>query len=98
MSTHRIYDMTFKSIYNAYVNKVTRKDRSTEELDEILRWMGSYTEEDFQNVLNNEEMTMREFFENNDHLIPQAERKGFFSTFALQSKIFIVYLLGDAAY
>lgn len=70
MSTHRIYDMTFKSIYNAYVNKVTRKNRSTQELDEILRWMGGYTEEEFQNILDNEEMTMREFFEDNDHLNP----------------------------
>lgn len=70
MSTHKVYEMTFKTIYNAYVNKVTRKDRTIEELNEVLQWMSGYNENEFNRVLEDETMTLREFFEKNKQLNP----------------------------
>lgn len=67
MSAHKIYDMTFKTIYDAYVNKVERKDRTAEELDEVLNWLTGYDDEALR-ALADDGVTMREFFEGNSGL------------------------------
>ena len=48
MSTHRIFTMPFASVYPAYVNKVTRKGRTKEELDEVIRWLTGYDQAGLQ--------------------------------------------------
>lgn len=45
MADPKVYHMTFASIYPMYVNKVERKDRTQAELDEVLRWLTGYTQE-----------------------------------------------------
>jgi hypothetical protein len=40
---HRIFAMPFASLYPAYINKAERKNRTQEEVDEILRWLTGYT-------------------------------------------------------
>ncbi|MFZ8764311.1 MULTISPECIES: DUF2200 family protein [Enterococcus] len=45
MADPKVYHMTFASIYPLYVNKVERKDRTQAELDEVLRWLTGYTQE-----------------------------------------------------
>ena len=42
---HRIYRMTFASVYPHYVTKTERKGRTRSELHEIIRWLTSYREE-----------------------------------------------------
>jgi hypothetical protein len=42
---HRIYRMTFASVYPHYVTKVERKGRTKDELHEIIRWLTGYTEQ-----------------------------------------------------
>ncbi len=69
MSTHKIYDMTFKKIYDAYVNKVERKDQTADALDEVLAWLTGHDAEALQ-VLADDDVTMREFFEDNTALNP----------------------------
>lgn len=39
---HRVYGMAFAKLYPLYVTKVERKDRSREELDQVLRWLTGY--------------------------------------------------------
>ena len=42
MATHRIFAMPFASVYSAYVNKVERKGRTRDELDEVIHWLTGY--------------------------------------------------------
>ena len=42
MATHRIYRMSFASVYPAYVVKAEKKGRTKAEVDEIIRWLTGY--------------------------------------------------------
>jgi hypothetical protein len=39
---HRIYSMSFASVYPHYVTKAERKGRTKAEVDEIFRWLTGY--------------------------------------------------------
>ncbi len=41
-TTHRIYTMTFASVYPLYLTKVERKGRTRDELDAVIRWLTGY--------------------------------------------------------
>lgn len=43
MSGHKIYAMSFASVYPHYVAKAERKGRSQAEVDEIISWLTGYT-------------------------------------------------------
>lgn len=42
MAKHRIYTMSVASVYPHYVTKVTKKGRTTEELDAVICWLTGY--------------------------------------------------------
>lgn len=42
MAGHRIYRMSFASVYPHYVNKAERKGRTKAEVDEIICWLTGY--------------------------------------------------------
>ncbi|MET0726046.1 MAG: DUF2200 domain-containing protein [Leifsonia sp.] len=42
MPGHRIFAMSFASIYPLYVEKVERTDRSREDLDQVISWLTGY--------------------------------------------------------
>lgn len=42
MPRHRIFATSFASIYPHYVLKVQRKNRSKEELDQVISWLTGY--------------------------------------------------------
>ncbi len=44
MSKHRVYSMSFASVYPHYVNKAEKKGRTKAEVDEIIRWLTGYTQ------------------------------------------------------
>jgi len=48
MSQHRIYRMKFSSVYPMYVQKAERKRRTRVEVDEIIRWLTGYSQEQLQ--------------------------------------------------
>jgi hypothetical protein len=52
MTAHRIFTMPFASVYPAYVNKVTRKGRTKEELDEVIRWLTGYDQAGLQRQID----------------------------------------------
>src|SRR5262245_52744935 len=43
MTKHRIYKMSFASVYPLYVAKAEKKGRTKTEVDEIIRWLTGYS-------------------------------------------------------
>ena len=48
MSHHRIFGMRFSGVYPLYVQKAERKNRSREEVDQIICWLTGYTQAELQ--------------------------------------------------
>lgn len=44
MKKHRIYTMSFASVYPHYLAKAEKKGRSKKEVDEMIRWLTGYTQ------------------------------------------------------
>ena len=53
MAKHRIYTTSFASVYPLYVAKAEKKGRTKAEVDEIIRWLTGYDQEDLQARLDN---------------------------------------------
>ena len=51
MEAHRIYKMSFASVYPHYVAKAEKKARTREEVDQIIRWLTGYSEGQLAAVL-----------------------------------------------
>lgn len=61
MTEHRIYTMSFASVYPHYVTKAERKGRTQDEVDQIIAWLTGYSPEQLQAVLE-AEIDFRTFF------------------------------------
>src|SRR3954452_8661738 len=48
MTKHRIYSMSFASVYPLYVAKAERKGRTRAEVDEIVGWLTGYDADGLQ--------------------------------------------------
>ena len=46
MKKHRIYSMSFASVYPHYVAKADKKGRTKTEVDEIIRWLTGYNQKE----------------------------------------------------
>lgn len=44
MTKHRIFSMPFASVYPLYIQKAERKNRTKEEVDQIIYWLTGYDE------------------------------------------------------
>ena len=69
----RIAKMTFASVYPHYVTKVEKKNRTIEELHQVISWLTGYDEKKLQELIE-EKVTFEEFFKKatlnpNAHLI-----------------------------
>ena len=51
MSKHRIYSTSFASVYPLYVAKAERKGRTKAEVDEIIRWLTGFSQQDLDSRL-----------------------------------------------
>ena len=51
MAKHRIYTMSFASVYPLYVTKAEKKGRTKSEVDEIIRWLTGYTQKGLEEQL-----------------------------------------------
>lgn len=54
MSKHKIYTMSVARVYPLYIAKVEKKGRTKEEVDEIIRWLTGYSQEELELHLKNE--------------------------------------------
>lgn len=51
MPQHRIYRMKFSSVYPMYVQKVERKNRTKEEVDQVICWLTGYSRAELQHQI-----------------------------------------------
>ncbi len=51
MPTHRIYTMSFASVYPLYITKAQKKGRTKEEVDECIRWLTGYTQKKLESQI-----------------------------------------------
>ncbi|MBL9020596.1 MAG: DUF2200 domain-containing protein [Myxococcales bacterium] len=49
---HRVFTMSFASVYPLYVQKAEKKGRSKEEVDEIIRWLTGYGPKQLQRAID----------------------------------------------
>ena len=69
MAEHRIYRMKFSSVYPLYVQKAERKQRTQDEVDDVIRWLTGYSQEQIETQLERE-VGFRTFFEEAPGLNP----------------------------
>lgn len=48
MDNHKIYKMSFAKVYPHYVAKAEKKCRTKAEVDEIIRWLTGYSQEELE--------------------------------------------------
>ena len=49
---HRIYTMSFASVYPHYITKAEKKGRTKTEVDEIIRWLTGYTQKELEEQID----------------------------------------------
>ncbi len=54
MAKHRIYSMSFASVYPLYITKVEKKGRTKAEVDEVILWMTGYTKKQLEEQIEQE--------------------------------------------
>lgn len=59
----KIANMLVSSIYPAYLNKIEKKNRSEEELQEIIQWLTNYDKKQLEKLIE-DKVTFKTFFEN----------------------------------
>ncbi|HUS17723.1 MAG TPA: DUF2200 domain-containing protein [Chloroflexia bacterium] len=69
MAKHRIYTMSVASVYPHYVAKAEKKGRTKAEVDEIMRWLTGYSEQQLATQLDNQS-DFETFFEQAPQLNP----------------------------
>jgi hypothetical protein len=52
MTRHKIYSMSFASVYPLYVAKAERKGRTQAEVDQIIRWLTGFTAEGLKDQID----------------------------------------------
>lgn len=68
----RVAKLTFASIYPLYVNKVEKKGRTVEELNQVIEWLTGFDEKRIEELIE-AKVTFKEFFEQ-AKLHPNAEQ------------------------
>jgi hypothetical protein len=58
---HKIYTMPMAKIYALYVQKITKKDRKIEELNQVITWLIGYQTKDLSAL---DDVTVSAFFSN----------------------------------
>ncbi|RWO18077.1 DUF2200 domain-containing protein [Mesorhizobium sp.] len=69
MTEHRIYSMSFASVYPHYVAKAEKKGRTKAEVDEIIRWLTGYTQKRLDAQLG-KKTSLKDFFDQAPQLNP----------------------------
>ena len=54
MVDHKIFSMSFSKIYSLYVQKAEKKNRSEEEVIQIICWLTGYNSDDLANQVGGE--------------------------------------------
>ena len=57
----RIAKMTFASVYPLYINKIERKGRNIQELDQVIEWLTGFDKSKIVELID-QKVTFKEFF------------------------------------
>ena len=71
--SHKIFAMPFARVYPAYVQKVERKGRTRQELDQVLCWLTGYSPQHLARQVE-DGIDIRSFFDQAPALHPNAEK------------------------
>ncbi|MBJ7354755.1 MAG: DUF2200 domain-containing protein [Thermoleophilaceae bacterium] len=69
MAKHRIYSMSFASVYPHYVAKAEKKGRTKAEVDQIICWLTGYTKLGLHSVIK-KQTDIESFFDEAPELNP----------------------------
>jgi len=69
----KIFKMSFASIYPLYVQKAEKKGRTKAEVNEIVRWLTGYNEQNLQKQIDNES-DFETFFAQAPQINPNASK------------------------
>lgn len=72
MKNQKITQMSFAKVYPLYIAKAERKNRTKEEVDQIITWLTGYDQETLQQM--NEELSFERFFSQALSSIPHESR------------------------
>jgi hypothetical protein len=73
MPKHRIFAMAFARVYPLYVQKAERKNRTKQEVDQIICWLTGYDEAGLQQQLE-QENDLETFFAQAPAMHPNSSR------------------------
>ena len=71
MSQHKIFAMKFAKVYPLYVQKAKRKNRTKEEVDQIICWLTGYSQAGLQQQIE-QESDFETFFAQTPAFNPQS--------------------------
>lgn len=66
---HRIYSISFASIYPLYIQKAEKKGRTKSEVDEIICWLTGYSQKQLEAELE-KQTNLETFFTKAPHMNP----------------------------
>ena len=67
MDRPKIYSMTFASVYPLYIQKAEKKNRTKQEVDQIIFWLTGYDEATLQRQIERQ-VSFEIFFEEAPHI------------------------------
>ena len=67
MDNEKVYAMDFAKIYPLLVNKVVKKGRTKDEVDQVICWLTGYSRNDLQRLAGTD-CSYGDFFRNAPHL------------------------------
>ncbi len=70
--SHRVYRMSFASVYPLYIQKAEKKGRTKEEVDEVLRWLTGHSQASLEAEIE-AKTTFEDFFARAPRLNPNRE-------------------------
>lgn len=73
MEKHKIFSMSFASVYPHYINKVEKKGHTKAELDTIICWLTGYNQHELQLQIDNK-TDFETFFEKAPQLNPNVTK------------------------
>ncbi len=73
MENNKVYAMKFSKVYPLLVQKAERKDRTKQEVDEIICWLTGYDEKGLMQQLQ-DEVDYKTFFEQAPCINPNCEK------------------------
>lgn len=69
----RVYKMSFASVYPHYIQKAEKKDRTKDEVDEIIFWLTGYDQQSLQHHIDSK-TNFEDFFAQAPQLNPNVSK------------------------